>query len=186
MIRHDVDILLVVCHIIYRIWYLNKIFNKRSDHDRHRAQPEAAAGPAASAAAARDPPVPGHRRQAPRDGAAVGQGCQHLLVYCLVKSSATTEQHARVWANPRLHLVASLWFSQRPDPFCLWLSSLHWRLLRARVCTKVDGPWGMNLHVALCVTDELLVHHWGAASVLQRDWEFCNTMREGKINELNM
>ena len=38
---------------------------------------------------------------------------------------------------------------------------------RARVCTKINGPWGWrpNLHVALWVTDALLVtvHHWGAA-----------------------
>ena len=41
----------------------------------------------------------------------------------------------------------------------------------SQVSTKVhaSGPWGPNLDVVLCVTDELLVHYWGAA--------FPNTMR---------
>ena len=35
----------------------------------------------------------------------------------------------------------------------------------SQVSTKVhaSGPWGPNLDVVLCVTDELLVHHWRAA-----------------------
>ena len=52
-------------------------------------------------------------------------------------------------------------------PILLMQLSLRWRRRRARVGTKVNITWGQNLHVALsqalCVTDELLVHHWEAA-----------------------
>ena len=41
-----------------------------------------------------------------RGGCQGPKGRQHLLVYCLVETSAAAEQHAHVWANPCLHLVS--------------------------------------------------------------------------------
>ena len=46
------------------------------------------------------------------------KGHLRLLVYCLVETSATADQHAGIWLNPYLHLVARL--SHAPDPFCPW------------------------------------------------------------------
>ena len=65
------------------------------------------------------------------------KGRQHLLVCCLVELSAPAEQHASVWANPFLDLVA-WWLSHTPDQSCRWLLSRlsqRWRRRRARVGT---------------------------------------------------
>ena len=91
------------------------------------------------------------------------KGSLHLLVHCLVETSATAEQHAGIRANPCLHLVARL--SHAPDPFCPWLLSRlsqRRRRRRALLCTNVEtprSPSGPILHVALCVAYELLAHH---------------------------
>ena len=87
------------------------------------------------------------------------KGCLHLLVHCLVETSATAEQHAGIRANPCLHLVARL--SHAPDPFCPWRLlrlSRRRRRQRARLCTKIETPRGPIWHVALCVADELRAH----------------------------
>ena len=65
-----------------------------------------------------------------------------------------------------LRQTAQTFLSWSPRHRCRWLLFLlilRWRRRMARVCTKVDGPLGSNLQVVLCVTDELLTHHWGAA-----------------------
>ena len=95
------------------------------------------------------------------------KGSLHLLVHCLVETSATAEQHAGIRANPCLHLVARL--SHASDTLCPWRfsrMSRRRRRRRARLCTKVETPSGPNLHVELCVADELLAHHKGAAFLI--------------------
>ena len=101
-----------------------------------------------------------------RGGRRGPKGLQHFLVYCLVETSATAEQHTRIWANLCLHLWVVTWLSDTPDPSCLWRLSLlsrRWRRRRARLCTKVDAACGQILQVALGVTDEFLAHHCEAA-----------------------
>ena len=103
------------------------------------------------------------------------------------KTSAAAEQHANVWENQCLHIVA--WLSHKHDQFCLWQLTQRWRWRRARVCTKGYGLWaelaGGTLRdrwtagtLAAWVSTawspwkgrlgamnipELLAHHWGAA-----------------------
>ena len=76
------------------------------------------------------------------------KGHLHLLVHCLVETSATAEQHACIRANPCLHLVARL--SQPSDPFCPRLSLLSRHIyelsfLKYQSCctTKCSFRWSL-------------------------------------------
>ena len=96
-----------------------------------------------------------------REGRQRPMGRLHLLVHCLVETSATAEQHAGIRANPCLHIVARLSHAvTRTRP-----------ILPVAVVAVVAAAKGSTRHesrnyqlsdfayVAFCVADELLSHH---------------------------
>ena len=113
------------------------------------------------------------RNWMPARGRRQGQkGRQHLLVYYIFETSAAAQQHARV---ERTHAFTS-WLSHTPNQFCRWRLQRRWRRGGARVGTKVNGPCGPNLHVALWVTDKLLAHYWEQPS--QKWWDWVHATRQ--------